>query len=179
MSCNRPLLTAVGLLICVAACSPKYNDIAENPQSAALLELLMPKEVQIVEAFSEFKSFDDDRIPDGLEVLLQPTNAFGETVNIVGGLRFELYSFQQASGIRAGQRYQQWDVVLASKEDHERYWNKATQMYEFQLLFDVDSIPREEKYVVQVTYTSPLKQHLTGEAIVNAPTPPGALLSQR
>jgi hypothetical protein len=178
MKCCQ-ITIAMLLLATVGACGPRYEDISQNPESAGLLELLLPQEVQIVEAFTEFKSFDDDRIPDGLEVLLQPTNAFGETVNIVGGLRFELYSYQQASGIPAGKRYQQWDVVLASKDDHQRYWNKATQMYEFQLLFDVETIPREEKYVVQVTYNSPLKKHLTGQAVVDAPTPPGAMLSQR
>lgn len=42
-----------------------------------------------------------------------------------------------------------------------------TQMYGFRLGIDPAKIPPAEKYVLAVTYSFPLRDHLTGECVVS------------
>lgn len=165
---------AILMLFLPAGCSRTSvdsNDIAARQQ----LTLLMPEAVDIVGPFTRFRSFtDDDRI-DGIELLLQPVNTFGDPVNIVGALVVELYEFRQASGESKGAKLEQWDVSLASERDQRTYWNRTTSMYEFQLQFNPATIPPSKKYVLQVTYNTPLQEHMLDEYVLEVPLSAPAL----
>ena len=132
-----------------------------------MLALLMPTRIEIVEPFTRVKSFDDDSTPDGIELLLQAVNSLDNPgLMIVGDIRVELYNYVPASGNRKGARIEMWDVRLSTKKEQRTYWNRITQMYEFRLAVDADTIPTANKYVLLVTYNSPLGDHLTDECII-------------
>jgi hypothetical protein len=132
-----------------------------------MLALLMPQRVEIVEPFTGVKSFDDDAVPDGIELLLQAVNSLENPgLMIVGTVRVELYEHVPASAEHKGRRLEHWNINLTTADEQRVYWNGLAQMYEFPLGIDTTKIPPADKYVLAVTYTSPLGGRLTDECIV-------------
>jgi hypothetical protein len=135
-----------------------------------MVKLLMPHEIRIVEAFTGFRSFDQDQRPDGVELLLQPMDSYGDPVKIAGTVRVELYTYLKASGDRKGERVcDPWELALLTEQDQKRYWNNVTGMYEIELKFPKDLRPSGETYVLMVTYNTPLSGHMTDEYVLAAP----------
>jgi hypothetical protein len=132
-----------------------------------MIALVMPCRVEIVEPFTRVKSFDDDAIPDGIEVLIRAINALDSPGLMVGRVRVELYEYVPASAEPKGRRLEHWAVELSSTQDQRRYWNPLTQMYEFRLGVDAKAIPRADRYVLMVTYDSPLGERLTDQYMIN------------
>jgi len=136
-----------------------------------MVELLLPQRVRIVEPFTEFTSFDDDERPDGITVLVQPIDSFGDSVKIAGLVRVELYNYIQASGNRAGNRVcEPWEISLTTQSQQRRYWNTVTGMYEIPVKLPAGLSLGARKYVVVLTYNTPLETHLTDEATIELPT---------
>ena len=168
------------VLVCLTGCaaSPLDTDAAAQRK---MLALLMPSRIQIVEPFTRVKSFDDDSTPDGIELFLQAVNSLGNAgLNIVGTVRAELYEYVPTSAESKGRRLEHWQVELATSAQQRTYWNGLTQMYEFQLAIDPAKIPGATRYVLAVSYHSPLGEHLTDEYVISyrsasgAPGPKGA-----
>lgn len=160
----RPGLVA---LIFVAGCAgpPRTTtDIAQRE----MLALLLPSRVEIVEPFTRVKSFDDDATPDGIELLLQAVNALDNPgLMITGTVRVALYEYLPASGDRKGRRLEHWNIDLVTIRQQREYWNAMTQMYEFRLAIDPTRIPPAKEYVLEVTYRSPLGEHLADECLIS------------
>jgi len=161
------LAGAAILLQTVGGCAPRALDV-DDPATAQMVSLLMPERI-IVEPFTGLKSFDDDDRPDGLELVLRPVDSFDDPVKIAGNVRVELYTFRPASGEPKGQRIQQWDISLTSERAQRTYWNHFTQMYEVPLELDVNATEIAEKYVVEVTYNTPLGEHMISEFVFEPP----------
>ncbi len=126
--------------------------------------MLMPSQIEIVEPFTRVRSFDEDPEPDGIELLLQAVNPLDNPgLMIVGDITVELYEFIPASADQKGRRIDVWEIELRTKEHQKRFWNQITQMYEFRLAVESELIPVAKRYVLAVTYHSPLGQHLTDE----------------
>lgn len=163
------LLSAAPLIAClVLGCAQPSMDL-DDAATRQQLALLMPQEVNIVGPFTRFRSFDEDERPDGIELLIQPVNSFGDPVNIAGDVIVELYEFRRASGDDKGAQLQHWDIPLASRADQEAYWNRTTSMYEFRLQLDPATLPQARKYVVLVTYNTPLGEHMITEHVLEVP----------
>lgn len=142
-----------------------------------MLSLLMPSRIKIVKPFTRVKSFDDDAVPDGIELLLEAVNALDNPgLMIVGDVRVELYEYVPASSDHKGQQYDSWRISLTAADDQRMHWNQLTQMYEFRLQINPRAVPRANKYVLLVTYNSPLGEHLTDEFVLgyrDIISPPG------
>lgn len=158
-------LTAVLLLGAMHGCAaPRGGDLAKKE---AVMALLMPSRVEIVEPFTRAGSFDGDAQPDGIELLVQASNALDSPgLMVAGTMRVELYEFLPASGERKGRQLDQWVIELADKEQQRRYWNQVTQMYEFHLGVDVQKVPVADQYMLAVTYSAPWGERLTDECVL-------------
>jgi len=153
-------------LIASVGCASMHRN-AEDPANRDLLALLMPNRIEIVEPFTRVKSFDDDATPDGIELLLQAVNSLDNPgLMIAGQVRVELFEHVAGSADQKGRRLEHWDVELATAAHQRRYWNQLTQMYEFRLGIDPAAMPKGDKYVLLVTYNSPLGEHLTDECVL-------------
>ena len=164
MRASGMILAVVGGAALVVGCQQHRGDV--DP----MVELLLPQRVRIVEPFTEFTSFDDDDKPDGLTVLLQPIDSFGDSVKIAGLVRVELYYYVQASGNRAARRVcEPWEISLTTQSQQRRYWNTVTGMYEIPVKLPPGLNLGARKYVVMLTYNTPLETHLTDEATIELP----------
>lgn len=155
----------VAVLLCItdAGCTSRRVDL-EDEDTRSMVELLMPQRFRIVEAFTGFRSFDDDELPDGIELLFQPLDAYGDPVKIAGSVRVELFAHQAASGFDKGRRIcEPWQIDLLTSDDQERYWNVITGMYEVPLEFPAGTHPEGSRYVLALTYNTPLGEHMTSD----------------
>ncbi|UCC32161.1 MAG: hypothetical protein JSU86_07740 [Phycisphaerales bacterium] len=169
---KRSCLVWSGLMLLTGfngcAAPPRALDDAAQRK---MLALLMPSRVEIVEPFTRVKSFDDNATPDGIELLIQAVNALDNPgLMIAGRVRVELYEYVPASADQKGRRLEHWDIELTTAHEQRTYWNALTQMYEFQLGIDPAKIPPADKYVLAVTYTSPLGDRLTDEFLISYKT---------
>jgi hypothetical protein len=160
------LVVLAGLL--PVGCSRPSVDVSDSA-TRQQLSLLMPATVNIVGPFTRFRGADDRKHPAEVELLLQPVNAFGDPVNIAGTLIVELYEFRQASGDDKGTKLQQWDIALTTERDQQTYWNRTTSMYEFRLQLGPASPPSSRKFVLQVIYNTPLKEHMIDQYVLEVP----------
>lgn len=158
------LIVLQALLLC--ACRAPTHPVDETSQRQ-MIALLMPRRIEIVKPFTRLKSFDDDPVPDGIELLVRAINALDSPGIMVGHVRVELYEYAPASAEPKGHRLEHWDIDLTSPEDQRRYWNALTQMYEFRLGVDAKAIPRADRYVLLVTYDSPLGERLTDQYLIH------------
>jgi len=155
----------IGLGVCTAiagGCSMRAKTTSE------MVELLMPQEMRIVEAFSRFTSFDDDGTIDGIELMLQPVDSFGDPVKIAGSVDVELYEFVQASAEPEGRRVlPPWRINLQTRDDQKRYWNRVTGMYEIPLKLPEGNRPDKPKFVLTVTYHTPIDTNMTDRMVLD------------
>lgn len=155
------------MLVAAAGCASTPR-AANDPANRDLLALLMPSRIEIVKPFTRVKSFDDDATPDGIELLLRAVNSLDNPgLMIAGQVRAELFEHVAGSADQKGRRLEHWDVELATAAQQRRHWNQLTQMYEFRLGVDPSVMPQADKYVLLVTYNSPLGEHLTDECVIS------------
>lgn len=165
----------IGCISVAVGCRPTSVNLADGA-TRQQLTLLMPAEVNIVGPFTRFCSLSSGKQLDGIDLLLQPINTFGDPVNISGHLIAELYEFRQASGDCKGAELQQWDISLTTEREQRKYWNRTTSMYEFRLHLDRSALGRpHQKYVLEVTYNTPLKEHMVDEYVMEVPLSAEAL----
>ncbi len=141
----------------------------------------MPQSIEIVEAFTRWADFDDRPGIDGIELHVQPLTAAGEPIQTAGTILAELYEFRPASGLSKGERKEMWTIALLTESDQVQRWNRATQMYDFQLELASQSegMSAGEKYVLMVTHHSPLGVHRSDEMILQVPLAGDALSERR
>jgi len=152
-----------GLLLACATTPPRDVNTLAGQES---LSLLLPKKIEIVEPFTRASRFDGDA-GNGIELLLRAVNSLGNPgLMIVGNVRIELYQYVPASADQKGTRIDGWDIELLTECDQRDYWNRLTQMYEFHLQVNAASLPKSGRFVLQVTYLSPLGTHLTDEMVL-------------
>ncbi len=142
----------------------------------AQIDLLLPKKIDIL-PFTKPVSFDDDAIPDGIEVVLRPLDTFGDQTKAVGLFRFELYQAKKASADPRGERLGIWEVDLNSIESQKKHWDRITRTYHFKLGWAGERV-KAGRYVLEVTHMSPWGKRLNATYIIQAAPPRGLIKEQ-
>ena len=138
-----------------------------------MLAMVLPSQIEVVGPFTRVSDFDGKAGVDGIEVVARGVNSMGNAgVMLVGDVRVELYAFVPASADHKGRRLEHWNVALRTAEDQRRYWNRLTQMYEFRLGLNLQQLFLAERYVLLLTYTSPLGEHISAEHVMDAKSAP-------
>lgn len=163
---SRGFCSLLFLLAATGGCASNPS-LPSDTGRQDMLTLLMPSRIEIVEPFTRLRSFDADDTPVGIEVFLRAVNSLDNPgLMIVGRVRVELFEYVPASANQRGTRVEQWTVDLGSVTQQRKHWNRLTQMYEFRLGVNPAAIPGGGRYVLAVTYTSPLGEHLTDEYVL-------------
>jgi hypothetical protein len=172
-----PVAVLFGLLLVQSGC-PRSDiaEVADGPSKDKLLVFYSPRSVKI-RPFTKPASFDDDAIPDGIDVFLQPADDDGDPVKAIGTFIFELYSHRSAAGDDRGERLQTWRQPVLDAEQRRQFWNHVISMYQFQLSWEGKPIPPQQKYVLTVSFQAPGSERLFDEYEFEFRIPRGEVLS--
>ncbi len=152
-----------GMVVLVAGCPRgQVPEVDQGPTTQQLIDYYSPRTIKIC-PFTKPASFDDDAIPDGIGVFLEPRDGAGDTGKAYGTFIFELYSYRPAAGSRRGQLIQRWTQPVVSLEQQEQFWNHVIRMYEFQLSWEGEPIPPQQKYILAASFQAPGSERLFDE----------------
>ena len=116
-----------------------------------LITYYSPKDIEVL-PFTKPRSFDDDAIPDGLGVSLRMLDAAGDSVKAYGTFMFELYAYKQASAQHRGELVQTWTQPVVSPDDQKQFWERVTNMYEFQLSWEGQPFRPDNRYILAASF---------------------------
>lgn len=150
-----------------AGCADPQSPQTTADQRRRLFDSIAAERIQIMAPFTQPASFDDDPIPDGIEVALAALDRQGEPTKIAGQIVFELYSYRRAAADPKGTQIQTWQLALADDQDQQTYWHHATQMYEFPLRVNLSSLPKSRKFVLLARYSNPWNEYLEDQVEID------------
>lgn len=164
-------LAGIAILFCLglAGCERRTDADPAACTPEEQLKLLLPAKIDVL-PFTKVKSWDDDQIPDGIEVVLRPLDSFGDQTKAVGCFRFELYTYRKADSDIRGQRVGFWEENLNTRNAQSLHWDKITRTYRFRLVWTGET-PRPGKYVLEVTYLAPSGLRLVDTYVLEARPP--------
>ena len=126
----------------------------DDPELAAFVRLMMPKQIEIQRYLTKPVSFAGDGNADGIEVILAVRDKLGDPVKVVGTFQFELDRTRMASADRLGKRVAFWKVQISSDETFTQYWDRPARWYVFPL--QLDRGPLEPgRYILTARLLSP------------------------
>lgn len=124
---------------------------AEQPTAEEMVGYYSPRSIKLL-PFTKPRSFDNDLIPDGIGVSMRTLDAGGDPVKAFGIFLFELYHYRPASQDHRGKLIQTWTQPVLDLDDQERFWEKVTDTYEFQLSWEGSPIPAQRKFVLATSF---------------------------
>lgn len=141
--------------VLLSGCSQgRVPETVEGPTVEELVSYYSPKKIKILE-FTRPRSFDDDLLPDGIEVSLRALDGAGDSVKAFGTFIFELYEHRDAAANSRGARLHAWNQALSTLDDQKRFWERVTMTYQFQLSWEGQPIAPQKTYVLDVSYQAP------------------------
>jgi len=139
------------------ATAPGEPDLPEPPggmmPAPEWATMFAPRSL-VIGFFTRSKNFDEVPGPDGLEVRLQPLDAFGDPTKAVGSYRIEVFSRRTHTGEKRGSRLGHWFVSVLDAEANRRYYDPVDRSYVFPLLWN-EPLPPGMAVIVQATYYPP------------------------
>jgi hypothetical protein len=127
---------------------------APSPRSQSEEQMFGPSSMRIHPAFTQVKNWVGDSRMDGIEVVLELEDQFGEPTRAAGTLRFELWTFREAAAERRGtQLAQPWIFQLNTRSEQNAHWNPVERGYTFQLSYD--KISADRRYVLTAQFDRP------------------------
>jgi hypothetical protein len=101
--------------------------------------------------FTQVKDWTGDGRPDGIEVLLEFQDRFGDPTKAAGTVLFELYEYRQGVPDGRGPRVANpWRGPLETYDDQRARWNRTSRTYSFQLAWG--QIQAARSYVLTATF---------------------------
>ncbi len=141
-----PLL--LGMVILGGCTQPAID---EPPPAES--SLFGPTAMRIHPIFTQIKDFTGDGSDDGIEVLLEFQDQFGDPTKASGTVMFELYDYRQGNAEMRGQRLSNpWMGSINTVNEQKVRWNRTSRTYTFQLSYP--SISRFKSYVLTATFRS-------------------------
>ncbi|MFT3785656.1 MAG: hypothetical protein QM770_05755 [Tepidisphaeraceae bacterium] len=138
-----PLLCLAGAFATGCSSAP---DVSPHGQ-----ELFAPTELHIQPVFTKVIDWTGDNKADGVEVLVELRDQFGDTTKGAGTFVFELFSYQPNAADPRGPRVvNPWQAPVDTVETQKQRWGRTTRCYAFRLSFPNPS--ERANYVLSATF---------------------------
>ncbi len=154
------VILLAGASVYGVACSrPHVTEMASGLSAEDVVAFYGPRRLQVL-PFTKPRSFDDDLIPDGVEVSLRTLDGSGDAVKAYGEFMFEVYEYRQAAGNHRGERLQVWEQPVLNLDDQKQFWERVTTTYQFQLSWEGRPLTPQKKYILDASFQTPGGQRL-------------------
>ena len=151
------------LIVCTAALGCGGSRAEEtNVDEAALFG---PNAMRIHPIFTDVKDWTGDEKADGVEVLVEFQDQFGDPTKAAGTLIFELYDYRIANPEPRGRRLvNPWVGSIVTLDEQRNRWNRTSRTYTFQLAYpDIDA---GKSYVLTATFNSTTGERFLDRAVL-------------
>lgn len=140
---------ALLLLFFASSCGQPLLDLEGSPDTSFFGATGM----RIHPIFSQVKDWTGDGKTDGLEVLIEFQDQFGDPAKAAGTLMFEIFDYRIANpDPRGGRLANPWIGSIATLEDQRARWNRTSRTYTFQLAFP--QVDKTKSYVLTAIFRS-------------------------
>lgn len=134
-------------------CSSSQSTIqADDPQVASMVQMMMPRKVEIQRYLTRPCSVPAGGEANAVEVVLAAKDRLGDDVKCVGTYNFELFKHRDSSADRLGERVGFWSVAIDSEAALAQYWDRVTRFYNFRLELDEGKLP-SGRYILSAQLT--------------------------
>lgn len=138
------LAIAVVLLLCSCESAQPY------PRDETDATLFGPAAMRIHPIFTQAADWTDDGRLDGVEVLIELQDQFGDPTKASGRIVFELFDYRAYEPDPRGERLAFWTAQLSTVADQADRWNRTSRTYSFPLAFE--RIRADRAYVLAATF---------------------------
>lgn len=122
-----------------------------EPPSPSEPSLFDASAMRVHPIFSDIKDWTGDGRPDGVEVLLEFQDRFGDPTKAAGTVLFELFEYRRGNPDPRGARVvNPWVGSIATLGEQSAHWNRTSRTYAFQLAFP--AIAERNAYVLTATF---------------------------
>jgi hypothetical protein len=164
-----PILILLLMSLALAGCSQPRLD----QMPAAELDLFGPTAMRIHPTFTRMQDWTGDGVPDGVEVLVEFQDRFGDPTKAAGTLMFELYEYRPANPEPRGARLSNpWIGSISTLQDQRARWRRTLNSYNFQLA--LPGINRQNNYVLTASFRSVAGGRFFNTVVLRAQEIPGA-----
>ena len=137
------------VLLLLGGCGQPLLDLETSPDTSFFSATTM----RIHPIFSQAKDWSGDGKPDGIEVLIEFQDQFGDPAKAAGTLLFEVFDYRIANPDPRGPRLANpWIGSIATLEDQRARWNRTSRTYTFQLAFP--QVDKSKSYVLTAMFRS-------------------------
>jgi hypothetical protein len=145
----RAILYLLSSILFLPSCGQPLLDLESSPDTTFFGATAM----RIHPIFSQIKDWTNDGKVDGIEVLVEFQDQFGDPAKAAGTLMFELYDYREANPDPRGPRLANpWIGSIATLEDQRSRWNRTSRTYTFQLAFP--QVSQAKTYVLTAMFRS-------------------------
>lgn len=110
-----------------------------------------PSAMRLHPTFTQFKDWNNDKKPDGIDAVVEFQDQFGDPTRAAGKIIFELYEYRPHYADPRGPRLANpWIATLATRQEQQSRWSAALRAYSFELEFP--TISASKTYVLQATF---------------------------
>jgi hypothetical protein len=146
----------VVLCACVSAVLVSAGCVTSSAPVAAGDPILAPAKMNVHPVFTKLADWNSDGSPDGVEVIVELRDAFGDPCKGLGTFAFELHNFDSGAPDPRGTRIgDPWIAPVDSAEGQSLRWSRTAMGYSFRL--DCTSQPQglkwKSNYVIAATFT--------------------------
>lgn len=137
----------IASLLCVIGCSQPNLEEPASPESS----LFGPSSMRIHRIFSGPKDWTGDNNPDGIEVVIEFKDQFGDATKAAGEFTFELYDYRVGDPEPRGFRVvNPWKASIATERDQRNRFNRVSHTYSFRLAYP--AIKATQSYVLTAQF---------------------------
>lgn len=123
---------------------------ASDPQPTRE-EDFSPHKLRIHPIFTQVKDFNGDKTPDGVEVVIELLDNYGEPTRGRGTMLFELWTYRKHQSDQVGERVcDPWRATLLTHQEQDERWSKALRAYSFTL--QVPKLDATREYVLSASF---------------------------
>lgn len=133
-------------------------------------ELFKPAAMRIHPVFTQIRDWTNDGRPDGVEVLIEFQDQFGDPAKTSGNVVFELYQYRAGfPDIRGARVTSPFLASLDNVAAQRERWNRTSRCYSFQLAYP--GINPRMTYVLSCTFEATGGGGFTDRIVLEPPAP--------
>jgi hypothetical protein len=124
-----------------------------------------PAAMRVHPVFTQVKDWTGDGRPDGVEAVVEFTDAFGDPTKASGQVLFELFDYRPRSPDPRGRRVvNPWVGSLVNADEQKAHWSRPARSYSFQLAYPAVSL--DKTYVLTATFEKEGGGRFFGQAVI-------------